>query len=207
MINFNRSVENCADERFRSSRASGRTTTTKFLSLVTAITVFLILSTPVNADESSANETLLVHLKTSLQHDDAQICVAYNMIWAALREGMNVDVLIDADGINTFKKKLFSDSDHIKDYAIPLNLRTAMATQFSLSLDDIPVTYGEFLLTLHEKGAKFHINKAFLIVAGIAENPDRDLGKIARYAASVFKPVLLTEMLELRKTASIYFAF
>jgi hypothetical protein len=38
-----------------------------------------------------------VHLKTSLKHDDAQICVAYNAIWAALEEGLEVNVLVDAD--------------------------------------------------------------------------------------------------------------
>jgi hypothetical protein len=37
-------------------------------------------------------ETFLIHLKTSLDHDDAQICVAYNMIWAALAEGFAVKV-------------------------------------------------------------------------------------------------------------------
>ena len=42
-------------------------------------------------------ETFLVHLKTSLKKDDAQICVAYNVIWAALEEGFDVKVLVDAD--------------------------------------------------------------------------------------------------------------
>ena len=52
-------------------------------------------------------ETLLVHLKTGLKHDDAQICVAYNAVWAALEEGLKVDVLIDADAAPT--RSVFSE--------------------------------------------------------------------------------------------------
>ena len=42
-------------------------------------------------------------MKTSLKKDDGQICVAYNVMWAALREGYNVKVLVDADAVNIYK--------------------------------------------------------------------------------------------------------
>jgi len=78
------------------------------ISLLT-VTLFALASTGINAaegDTGSATESnaILFHLKTSLKHDDAQICVAYNEIWAALAEGLSVKVLVDADAINTFKK-------------------------------------------------------------------------------------------------------
>ena len=73
----------------------------KFLILMTAI-IFLF-ATSFSSMADPGKEIFLVHLKTSLNKDDAQICVAYNIIWAALEEGKTVKVLIDADAINTFK--------------------------------------------------------------------------------------------------------
>ncbi|MCW8884046.1 MAG: hypothetical protein K6L75_03165 [Cellvibrionaceae bacterium] len=154
-----------------------------------------------------AKERLFVHLKTSLKHDDAQICVAYNIIWAALRSGMAVDVMVDADAINTFKTGMLSDKDSIQDYDIPDNLRQAMSEQFSLPLAEVPQTYGDYLIKLNEEGASFYINKGFLIVSKIAPNPDQDLGKIAAYAAKIFQPVSLLEMVEIRKKALFDYSF
>jgi len=159
------------------------------------------------AEANPSQERLLVHMKTGLKHDDAQICVAYNVIWAGLRSGLKVDVLVDADAINTFKTGWTSEKDSIQDYDIPENLREAMASQFKIDLDVVPKTYGDFLKTLHKEGATFYINKGFLIVSKIAEQPDKDLGSIAGYAAKIFKPVSLLEMVELRRKATFDYTF
>ncbi|NOZ61890.1 MAG: hypothetical protein GXO74_09430 [Calditrichaeota bacterium] len=173
------------------------------------LVLLMIFSVPyaILGQNVSARDHLFVHLKTSLKHDDAQICVAYNIIWAALRSNLAVDVLVDADGINTFKTGFWSDKDAIQDYKIPENLRKSMAEQFSIGLDEVPKTYGEFLVLLNKEGAHFYINKAFLIVSGIAANPDRDMGKISAYAAKIFKPVTLKEMIQLRKKAMFDYTF
>jgi hypothetical protein len=71
----------------------------KVLSLTIAIFTLLFVTQISYAEE--VKETYLIHLKTSLKKDDAQICVAYNIMWAALEEGFKVKVLVDADAINT----------------------------------------------------------------------------------------------------------
>jgi hypothetical protein len=154
-----------------------------------------------------AKWTSLVHLKTSLKQDDAQICVAYNMILAALNQGLAVDVVVDADGINTFKMGWFSDKDSIQDYKIPENLRRALFTQLDMPLNQIPETYGDYLITLHKEGARFYVNKGFLIVSDIAPEPDKDMGEIADYAKKIFKPVSLQEMLDLRRQADFDYTY
>ncbi len=174
------------------------------LILLISILVFPNVILSQNVDEK---ERLFVHLKTSLQHNDAQICVAYNIIWAALKSNLEVDVLIDADGINTFKTSFWSDKDAIQEYDIPENLRKGLSEQFSIPLSEVPKTYGEFLILLHKEGANFYINKAFLIVSGIAPNPDEDMGKIAEYAAKIFKPVSIMEMIKLRQKAVFDYTF
>ena len=148
------------------------------------------------------SETFLVHLKTSLKKDDAQICVAYNVLWAALEEGFDVKVLVDADAINTFKVGWFGKDD-IEKYKIPERLRIALGEQFSVILDTVPKTYGEFLIMLHDKGAEFYINSGFLIVSKIGE-PEELLGNVS---AKFFKPVSLREMVQMRAEADHYMAY
>jgi hypothetical protein len=58
---------------------------------VVAVAIILGMGQTVEAEE-----TFLLHLKTGLKKDDAQICVAYNVIWAGLEEGYKVKVLVDA---------------------------------------------------------------------------------------------------------------
>jgi formylmethanofuran dehydrogenase subunit C len=79
-----------------------------------------------------------------LKKDDAQICVAYNIMWAALEEGYKVKVLVDADAINTYKLG-WKGKDDIEGYKIPENLRKSLADQFGVTLDAVPKTYGQLL--------------------------------------------------------------
>ncbi|MBI1194981.1 MAG: hypothetical protein GC138_03950 [Gammaproteobacteria bacterium] len=152
---------------------------------------------------AAEGKTMLFHLKTSLKHDDAQICVSYNEIWAALEEGLVVKVLVDADAINTFKVG-WRGKDDIEDYKIPQNLRRALAKQFTDDkLDAVPKTYGEFLNMLHDKGAEFYVNSSFLVVAKIEDR----LGTVENLSTKFFKPIGLKEMLRLRLGADYYMVY
>ena len=163
------------------------------------IGIFLLM--PVTG-VTAAPETFLVHLKTSLKKDDAQICVAYNVMWAALEEGYNVKVLVDADAINTFKVG-WGGKDDIEEYKIPENLRQALAKQFDMPLTEVPKTYGGFLKRLKEKGVQFYINTGFLMVSKIG-TPDDPLKKVSN---KFFTPISLKEMVKLRTEATYYMAY
>jgi hypothetical protein len=171
--------------------------------LISSLLVLMValIAPPVSA-YGAERETFLVHLKTSLKKDDAQICVAYNVIWAALEEGFTVKVLVDADAINTFKVGWFG-KDGIEKYSIPERLRKELAEQFTVPLEEVPGTYGEFLNFLHGKGAEFFINTGFLIVSKIG-TPEDPLGKVS---AKFFTPVTLKEMIRMRADADHYIAY
>ena len=111
------------------------------------LSVFVTWGTGAFAKEAPV---ILFHLKTSLDHDDSQICVAYNEIWAALEEGLKVNVLVDADATNTFKVGLFGKDD-IQDYKLPERLRKGLATEFEVPLNKVPETYGKYLDMLQKK--------------------------------------------------------
>ncbi len=162
---------------------------------------FLLILLNVNAFAKEA-PVMLIHLKTSLDHDDAQICVAYNEIWAALDEGLKVNVLVDADAINTFKMGWLGKDD-IENYKLPERLRKGLSTQFEIPLGEVPETYGIFLEMLHKKGAEFYINSAFLVLAKIEDQ----LGTVQNISAKFFKPITLKEMLRLRMQADYYMVY
>ncbi len=173
---------------------------TKLVMAAVLITASLMLTSSVGS--AAEPKTMLIHLKTSLKHDDAQICVAYNAIWAALEEGLNVNVLIDADAVNTYKIG-WSGKDDIEAYKLPERMREVLARQFSVPLERVPKVYGEYLSMLHEKGAQFYIDEEMLITAGIAKGP----GDLARVSAKFFKPVTLPEMIRLRTGADVYLVY
>ena len=172
----------------------------KRLAIISVILITLIGVSAVNG--AGTEETFLIHLKTSLKKDDAQICVAYNIMWAALEEGYTVKVLVDADAINTYKLG-WKGKDDIEGYKIPENLRKALADQFKVGLENVPKTYGDFLVMLKDKGVEFYINIGFLIVSKIG-TPDKLLGKVS---AKFFKPITLKEMVVLRTQADYYMAY
>ena len=170
--------------------------------LILMLAIIFLFATSISSLAAKNQEVFLVHLKTSLKKDDAQICVAYNVMWAALEEGKKVQVLIDADAINTFKMG-WKGKDDIEGYKIPENLRKLLSTQFEVSLDNVPKTYGDFLMMLKDRGVEFYINTGFLIVSKIG-TPDDLLGKVS---AKFFKPITLKEMVILRTEAKYYMAY
>jgi len=170
--------------------------------LILTITIIFLFATPFASLADTGKDVFLIHLKTSLKKDDAQICVAYNIMWAALEEGYKVKVLVDADAINTYKVG-WGGKDDIEEYKIPQNLRTAISSQFEVSFADVPKTYGAYLTLLKDKGADFYINSGFLIVSKIG-TPENLLDKVS---AKFFKPITLKEMVKLRASAKYYMAY
>jgi len=168
--------------------------------LILSLLFFLLfIPLPLMAVEK---ETFLVHLKTSLSRDDAQICVAYNIMLAAIEEGFRVKVLVDADAVNTFKIGWLGKDD-IENYKIPDNLRQELSKQFNIPISKLPGTYGEFLLMLKDRGVEFYINTEMLIVSKIG-TPDDPLKRIS---AKFFRPVTLREMLKIRQEAKYYMTY
>ena len=166
------------------------------------LAVLLVLFLALSQLTWSADKTMLIHLKTDLAKDDAQICVAYNIIWGALKEGNKVNVLIDASAVNTYKKG-WRGKDKLEDYKIPQRLRRELARQFKISLNNTPATYGEFLDILHKEGAQFYVNGAMLVLNKISKS----FGDMTNISAKFFQPITLREIAKLINQADSYIAY
>lgn len=69
------------------------------------VLVFLTLLTPsfVHAQQAAPTR-ILIHMKTSLAVDDAQICAVPNVAWAAVKAGHKVTILVDASAVTSVTK-------------------------------------------------------------------------------------------------------
>ncbi len=80
---------------------------------------FIILFAVPSFAGTGDGKTFLIHAKTSLSLDDAQICAVPNVAWTALSKGYKVIVLFDASGVTAIKKgSFFGAAGEWRDYAI-----------------------------------------------------------------------------------------
>lgn len=81
--------------------------------LAVGVAVIGLALAPAWAD-GNAKKTFLIHAKTSLKLDDAQICAVPNVAWAALAQGYQVTILFDASGVTALKKEACSAARRLR---------------------------------------------------------------------------------------------
>lgn len=72
-------------------------------SLVFIIVVSFLCVSAVRAAQAGPGR-ILIHMKTSLAEDDAQICAVPNVAWAAVKAGHPVTILVDASAVTRSRK-------------------------------------------------------------------------------------------------------
>jgi peroxiredoxin family protein len=144
-------------------------------------------------------KTFLIHAKTSLKIDDAQICAVPNVAWTALGKGYTVTVLFDASGVTTLKKGgLFGgDKSPLDKAALPERERQSLSKQLNAPLETIPHDYGEYIRFLKQKGVRLYANRTMILLYKIDEQE----------IEQAVTPISLEEMMKLIETSDIYVAY
>lgn len=166
--------------------------------LAVGVAVIGLALAPAWAD-GNAKKTFLIHAKTSLKLDDAQICAVPNVAWAALAQGYQVTILFDASGVTALKKGgLFGGSKTPLDKArLPERERKSLAAQLHEPLENIPHDYGEYLRFLKAKGVKLVANRTMMLLYKIGEEQ----------IESAVTPIGLEDMARVFKSADVYVAY
>lgn len=172
------------------------------MKIVWAVAAAALLAVPLPKAGAEEGKNVLIHLKTGLSLDDAQLCVAYNQIWAAAESGNKVQVLVDASAVATYRKG-WMGKNKLEKYKIPENLRNILASEFGLPLEKVPATYGEYLRMLHSRGVEFYVNSEMLVTYGI----EKEYGKAENLAVDFFRPVGIKRLLELVSGADVYLVY
>src|SRR5436853_7351228 len=91
---------------------------------------------------------LLIHMKTSLAEDDAQICAVPNVAWAAVKAGHKVMILVDASAVTSITKgfgwfnSIFrSDSTALDRAGLPERERQSLSEQMGGPVEQGPASY------------------------------------------------------------------
>ncbi len=164
------------------------------------ILAFLTLFTPsfVQAQQATPMR-ILIHMKTSLALDDAQICAVPNVAWAAVKAGHRVTILVDASAVTSvtkgfgwFRKMIGTETTALDRAGLPDRERQSLSEQMSVPLEQIPHNYGEYFDFLKNKlGVEIYGNQTMMLLYNI---------DLARVASSV-TPVPLTKMVEMFASA------
>ncbi|MEW6247962.1 MAG: hypothetical protein AB1555_14785 [Nitrospirota bacterium] len=157
------------------------------------IVSLLIETTSVEAQQTNPSR-ILIHMKTSLAEDDAQICAVPNVAWAAVKAGHKVTILVDASAVTSvtkgfgwFRGLIGSDSTALDRAGLPERERQSLSEQMGVPLEQVPHDYGEYLEFLKKMGVEIYGNRTMMLLYKI--DP-------ARVAPAV-SPILLDRMVQL----------
>ncbi len=141
---------------------------------------------------------ILIHMKTALAEDDAQICAVPNVAWAALKAGHTVTILVDASAVTSvtkgfgwFRRLVGSDSTALDRASLPDRERKSLSEQMGVPLEQIPRNYGEYFDFLKKLGVEIYGNRTMMLLYKI--DPVR--------VAPTVTPVPLDRMVQLFASA------
>lgn len=165
----------------------------RFLCVMVAIFMALAWNIGLGTQHASA-ANILIHMKTSLALDDAQICAVPNVAWAAVKAGHMVTILVDASAVTSvtkgfgfFRRLIGSDSTALDRAPLPDRERESLAEQMGVSLDQMPHTYGEYFEFLKKLGVEIYGNQTMMLLYKI---------DLARVTPAV-TPISLGKMVQL----------
>ncbi len=147
-------------------------------------------------DETS--KQILIHMKTSLAQDDAQICAVPNVAWASVNAGHKVTIVVDASAVTSvtkgfgwFNGMFRSDTTALDRAALPDRERHSLSEQMGVPLEQVPHNYGEYLDFLKDMGVGIYGNRTMMLLYKI--DPAR--------VASAVTPIPLNRMVHLFASA------
>ena len=144
---------------------------------------------------------VFIHLTANFKENDGPVCVAFNAAWAALRQGRRVEVFFDQDAAWGLKQWEPGRTD-LGLYPLPDRIRTLLSETFSVPVDSLPADYQAYLAMLHRKGAVVTVNGFWNALTQV-ERTIRGREHILPFV----EPITLEEMLEHRRSASVYLRF
>ena len=169
----------------------------KLITLAILGIVLLALETGVPFGQVEAAQ-ILIHMKTALSEDDAQMCAVPNVAWAMTKAGHQVRILVDASAVTSVTKgfgwfnSLFRSTSTALDRAdLPERERQSLSRQMKVTLEEVPYNYGEYLDFLKIRGVEIYGNRTMMLLYKI--DPSQ--------VDSAVSPILLKDMVELFASA------
>lgn len=168
-----------------------------------ALAVILLSVAGPSPTAAAERPPLVLHVKTALSVDDAQICVFPNVAWAALSESRPVTIVFDGSAVTSIAKGfgwrgwIGMTSTAMDRAGLPERERKSLAEQIGVPLETVPLDYGKYLRFLKEKGAKVIYNRTMTVLYNI---PADEIDPVA-------EPVGLKELLTTLEGPGTYLVY
>jgi hypothetical protein len=167
--------------------------------LLAVIPMFVLVGILGLGAQHASAANVLIHMKTSLAQDDAQICAVPNVAWAAVKAGHKVTILVDASAVTSvtkgfgwFRKLMNAETTALDRAGLPERERQSLSEQMSVPLDQIPHNYGDYFDFLKAKlGVVIYGNQTMMLLYKI------DPGRVA----SAVTPIPLERIVQLFDSA------
>lgn len=170
---------------------------------IVALAMIFASAAGLTAVTAAETRPLVLHVKTALSVDDAQICVVPNVAWAALSEGRPVTMVFDGSAVTSIAKGygwrgwVGITSTAMDRAGLPERERVSLTEQMGVPLETVPHDYGAYLHFLKEKGVEIVYNRTMAVLYNIpAEKVD-----------AAARPVDLKELLEVLETEGDYLVY
>jgi hypothetical protein len=158
-----------------------------------AILLVLTGTTPAPAQPTTPLR-ILIHAKTSLAEDDAQLCAVPNVAWAAVKAGHKVTILVDASAVTSvtkgfgwFRRFMGSDTTALDRAGLPDRERKSLVEQMGVPVEQVPHDYGQYFDFLKKIGVEIYGNRTMMLLYKI------DTGRVA----SAVTPIPLGRLVDL----------
>lgn len=142
--------------------------------VIGSMVVSLLLGSPLAEAQQAMSSRILIHMKTSLAEDDAQICAVPNVAWAAVKAGHKVTILVDASAVTSVTKGfgwfngIFRpDSTALDRAGLPERERKSLSEQMGVPLEQVPHDYGEHFAFLKKMGVEIYGNRTMMLLYNI----------------------------------------
>ncbi len=183
-------------------------------SLIILIAVVAIIG-PTRSE--AEGRRVLVHLKTGKTQDDNQMCVAFNVAQAAVEAGDQVEMFFDAAAVFDLQdapsrgdeatsqptsQPTKSEGPYNLKYELPDKLKRILSQQFSIPIEELPLTYFAYLEMLKGKGAVVTFNGALAHLVSLSDSVTG-----TESVTDIATPLNLNEILDHRAKADVYFVY
>lgn len=154
----------------------------------------------INSDHQGLS--ILVHMKSGLEPDDTQPCVAFNVAAGFLVSGYDVAILIDAGSNGDFLGDSGGASAKWSKYELPESMIDAVSAQLHIPVEEFPKTYMEYLEWMESRGVAVYMNGTMNLLLGKA-----DQVKTSSKVPAFIKLISLPEMAKLVAESDRYIAY
>jgi hypothetical protein len=170
-----------------------------------AIAALLLVGIVWYAKLTSANpkgHKVLIHVVSNIKKDDGPPCVAFDIAYANVVAGNQVELLFDSEAAWNLKRTDADGKSDFDRYEVPADLKQLVVAQLKekdlLGVKD----FGGFLELLSKKGALISVNGTWNVLTSV-EKELKGKTKMPSYV----NPLTLKEMVEHMNAAERYYRY